>query len=123
MPYVRGRLLKNLLCVGEMPNPCPLCGSVHLQLAVELKAHGIYICQDCTNALTLPPPAPSYDEHQFCTAAQSNEALWRSYMRQVVEFVQRYYGASGRLLDVGCAHGLLLEEAQRLGFEAEGIEP
>jgi SAM-dependent methyltransferase len=45
----------------------------------------------------------------------------RRTARRVLELIGRHV-PSGRLLDVGCGHGLLLDEARRLGYETEGIE-
>lgn len=42
--------------------------------------------------------------------------------RKILEAIQRYK-SSGRLLDIGAASGILLEQAGKLGFDAEGIEP
>ena len=42
--------------------------------------------------------------------------------RKIIETVLRYK-KGGRLLDVGAASGILLEQAAQLGFEGEGVEP
>jgi 2-polyprenyl-3-methyl-5-hydroxy-6-metoxy-1,4-benzoquinol methylase len=42
--------------------------------------------------------------------------------RKIMEAVLRHK-KSGRLLDVGAASGILLEQAAKLGFEGEGVEP
>src|SRR4051812_20448446 len=42
--------------------------------------------------------------------------------RKIIEAVQPFTKGR-RLLDVGAASGILLESAQKLGFEGEGIEP
>ena len=103
---------------------CPLCGNSSLKAYLALtEGHKIFVCENCTNALTVPEPVPNYDDHQFCVLARSNQARWRFYSLQIVQFVQRNFRTSGRLLDVGCSHGLLIEEASKVGFDAEGIEP
>lgn len=50
------------------------------------------------------------------------EAGRRRTARRLLELVGRHVPA-GRLLEVGCGHGLLLDEAARLGYEAVGLEP
>src|SRR5688572_14968651 len=42
--------------------------------------------------------------------------------RKIIEAVLQYK-KGGRLLDVGAASGILLEQAAKLGFEGEGVEP
>ena len=44
------------------------------------------------------------------------------FPRQILESLRRYRPLAGRLLDVGCATGLLVEEALREGLDAEGID-
>lgn len=103
---------------------CTLCGSTRLRLRVRFKTGtGIWACSDCANALTVPVPAARYDDHQFFTHARLDEPRWRAYSAQLVDFILRRLGRVGQLLDVGCSHGLLLEEAARRGFTAQGIEP
>ena len=49
------------------------------------------------------------------------EAGRRRTARRVLDLIQAHVPA-GRLLDVGCGPGLLLDEARRRGFDVEGIE-
>jgi SAM-dependent methyltransferase len=45
----------------------------------------------------------------------------RATARRLLDAIGRH-APSGRLLDVGCGHGLLLDEARRRGYEVEGLE-
>ena len=49
------------------------------------------------------------------------EAGRRATARRVLES-DRAHAPSGRLLDVGCGHGLLLDEARRRGYVVQGLE-
>jgi SAM-dependent methyltransferase len=51
----------------------------------------------------------------------SEEAGRRETARRLLDLIARHVPA-GRLLDVGCGHGLLLDEARRRGYEVTGIE-
>jgi SAM-dependent methyltransferase len=43
-------------------------------------------------------------------------------LRRILEYLRRF-SPRGRLLDIGAASGILVEEARALGYEAEGVEP
>jgi SAM-dependent methyltransferase len=45
----------------------------------------------------------------------------RATARRLLDAIGRHV-PSGRLLDVGCGHGLLLDEARRRGYQVEGLE-
>ena len=49
------------------------------------------------------------------------EAGRRATARRLLGLIGRHVPA-GRLLDVGCGHGLLLDEARRLGYDVAGLE-
>ena len=51
----------------------------------------------------------------------SEEAGRRETARRLLDLIGRHVPA-GALLDVGCGHGLLLDEARRRGYEVTGIE-
>lgn len=74
--------------------------------------------------MTMPPPTSeeldriygaeySYSAHDLIEAEKRRRAAW----------LLQYSGIrSGRILDVGCMFGFLLDEAQRRGVETHGIE-
>jgi SAM-dependent methyltransferase len=51
----------------------------------------------------------------------AEEAGRRATARRLLGLIGRHVPA-GRLLDVGCGHGLLLDEARRLGYDVAGLE-
>src|SRR3954464_1518399 len=56
------------------------------------------------------------DEH-YLDEEEGRRATARRLLDEIAEHAPR-----GRLLDVGCGHGLLLDEARRRGYEVEGLE-
>lgn len=106
----------------EVNHRCHVCGGSRLRRLLGLR-HGvsIHVCDACTSAITIPIPSVSYEDHQFYLSGCQNEELSRSYMTPIVQFIRRHV-AGGKLLDVGTGAGLLIEEAQKSGFGAEGLE-
>ena len=56
------------------------------------------------------------DEH-YLDEEEGRRAAARRLLGEIGKYAPR-----GRLLDVGCGHGLLLDEARRRGYEVEGLE-
>lgn len=85
----------------------------------------LYRCRDCgTVAQPSLPDGPSlHDLYRQMTDVDylSQEKGRRLTAERLLDLIGKYTPA-GRLLDVGCGHGLLLDEARRRGYEVKGLE-
>jgi 2-polyprenyl-3-methyl-5-hydroxy-6-metoxy-1,4-benzoquinol methylase len=90
-------------------------------------------CRDCGLALTWPPPPPS-DMARYYPDAYYGRAGERRFVGPVEGLQQAVYGSRarkveeaaggrpGRVLDVGCGRGFLLDAFRRRGWAVEGTE-
>ena len=102
---------------------CAVCNSEKYRRYAEF-ADGAQVvkCCGCGILRTMPYPKLSYSENQkYCEDYVRNEARFRGMARDIVSIIQRHK-KTGRVLDIGCAVGLVLEEAKKAGFETEGLE-
>lgn len=103
---------------------CPLCGIPILRTILNEDQFSVAECTNCHLAATLPTSfvsEPSYEAAPQYAAAYEQNEKFRIYARNLIAHIGRYV-SSGRLLDVGCSVGLLVEEARRSGYIAEGID-
>src|SRR5437867_4384969 len=117
---------------------CPLCGASNTEIVYDLTAvhssedvPGVVVrCRSCPmwfKRLTGPDAIPkAYPGESGDDAIAHGYLLGeaaRALFRQALGGL-RYnsLGVKPRLLDIGTGQGALLEEAERLGFDAEGIE-
>jgi len=110
---------------------CIVCGGA-LQPAVEaprssyakLGAYRIDRCSECGIGATMPRPTP--DELSACyeaTYGYSTHDLIEPEKRRRAAAILDWSGVTaGRILDVGCMFGFLLDEARARGMVTHGIE-
>ena len=87
----------------------------------------IYECVGCRLARSAPPVGREEIEDLYRLVEDpsyfaSEEERRASFRKDLLE-LERMRNGPGRLLEVGCAVGLFLDEAQRRGWDATGIEP
>ena len=86
---------------------------------------GFYRCRECgTVQQVAAPGGPELRglyEQMRDEEYLAEEAGRRATARRLLDLIARQV-ASGRLLDVGCGHGLLLDEARARGYETIGLE-
>ena len=90
-------------------------------------------CADCGLALTWPPPPAAemgryYPDAYYGSAREKRfvgpvEGLQRALYGSRVGLVEKALGrGAGRVLDVGCGRGFLLDAFRRRGWDVEGTE-
>ncbi|MGE3149076.1 MAG: class I SAM-dependent methyltransferase [Pseudorhodoplanes sp.] len=115
---------------GDAPPPsCPACGGCFRRLYVKA-GYGIDRCESCglgrTGAQDFDPA--SYYTADYFSGAHADgyqdyrgeEAVLRREFARTVAFIRRFRG-EGRLIEIGCAYGFFLKEAQPY-FRVSGIE-
>lgn len=105
-----------------MGSECQICGG-----AVRRYRHQwLYRCAGCgVLSADLPVAIPRTAEAgaiDEAARAAGLDALRVRNNQRMIETLQGL-GAGGRLLDVGCGPGFLLDQAAAAGFLAEGLEP
>ncbi len=119
------------ICSGELGlsvrgvdgpvTPAALSPSCH-----EIGLHGdLVACRDC-GAVEQPALPSGADLHALYRETSdgsylAEEAGRRATARRLLDLIGAHAPA-GRLLDVGCGHGLLLGEARERGYETLGLE-
>lgn len=132
--YERGGTEKSEYTEDEViAVPCPMCGSrKSRRVYTEYGAVGISQCLDCPLVYTsprIPDPAKIYwgDEDLYAKESRlifDGKAVHHrdpSYLEEL-RFIEQFK-KGGRILDVGCNMGRLLQLAMKRGWDAVGVEP
>ena len=94
--------------------------------AHEVGAHvDLYACRRCGTVQTADLPTPEFLESRY-SATQDVEYLEEETgRRKTAQRILDLLGeriAPGRMLDIGCGHGLLMAEARHRGWDPVGLE-
>ncbi len=125
---------------------CDLCGADNydivyktyegdlgaLEADYKISDHGgvqavrIVRCRKCGLVYANPRPRASFLSDNYRSMEDrdyvAQEAGRRLTARMVLKKLRRFQRRRGRLLDIGCAAGFLLDEARRDGWEVAGVE-
>lgn len=104
---------------------CDICGSNAFTTFITHSDYEIVQCNNCKVSTTSPADYVT-DSHydatpQITELNMRGENKTRQYARKYLGFVRRHI-SHGRFLDIGCSTGVFVDEANRLGYEAEGID-
>lgn len=139
MVEIRGRQAESLLGHDGLVRsdlvedvPCLLCGADAAEPLFVKEGFQFVRCGRC--ALVYVDPQPREDAVQAVYAsdgysriverlvAASHDYRRERFGRERLDIVERFVAPGGSLLDVGCTTGFVLEEAERRGWEAHGVE-
>jgi 2-polyprenyl-3-methyl-5-hydroxy-6-metoxy-1,4-benzoquinol methylase len=106
---------------------CPVCDAVERKNCFVINEYDIKRCSACGSMYVVTLPTP-----EALAAIYTSDSYYElppDSMRRIVEENQRRLNLiqnikpTGRFLDIGCAQGLLLDEANQAGYQTFGIEP
>jgi 2-polyprenyl-3-methyl-5-hydroxy-6-metoxy-1,4-benzoquinol methylase len=120
---------------ADFERDCPLCGAPAARSTPLFEKLGMKIvaCPDCGLTYSRNVLTEEFDRQLYIDSASQtgyqdlkrNEAyasLERVKCRYIVQRLEDFHAAPGRLLDIGPGSGRLLESATQAGWDALGIE-
>jgi SAM-dependent methyltransferase len=119
------------ICAGDLELRVRGNGAALTAAALSPSAHAVgrhgdlLACRECGTVQqpVLPSGEPLHELYREMRDDEylGEEAGRRATANRLLDLIAAHV-PSGRLLDVGCGHGLLLDEARRRGYEVEGLE-
>jgi len=116
--------------------PCPLCGAAAGPvLSIHQGRFGVVRCARCRLVRLSPRPTAAalgrlYDETYYARGGYDDylatyerfRDLYESFYRRRLALLARHVRTSGRILEVGCAHGFQLAWLKEHGWDVVGAE-
>lgn len=113
--------------------PCALCGADDPQPFLTKEGFSIVRCSNCDLVYVDPRPVSSvvrslYEKPSYFSGDEwyldyiGYEKNHRALFQRVVAILNRYCPGKGRLVDVGCAAGFLLDSAREEGWAVTGVD-
>ena len=108
------------------PADCPVCGT-QLVAGPRREAFEVELCPECGLGATFPAPTIAAESDEIWAQTYggtrlARQAQWIHEAQLRVTWLQLHV-PDGRLLEVGSGTGEFVAVAQKLGFDAYGVEP
>jgi 2-polyprenyl-3-methyl-5-hydroxy-6-metoxy-1,4-benzoquinol methylase len=117
---------------------CNLCGAKDARVMFHKRGHDFMQCRQCGLEWVHPLPdmeklrelysSPRYfrtdsiSQYGYSDYVRNKHLYVNLFNRRLDEILRHTNGRQGRLLDVGCATGVLLELARLRGWEVKGVD-
>ena len=103
---------------------CFICASPKIKQAFSKQGKDFFRCGVCGFIFIEPYPTHISYGKEHCDIWEKEEVrvVKRETFRRWLDKIQRYVSVPGKVLDLGCATGLFLEEARGRGWDVFGIE-
>lgn len=106
---------------------CPICQSITATFFAKKADFTYYRCQNCRSAFLSKFPSEeeteTFYQKNFRYNANVNEKEMRRRANHVLDKLLRLNPLAKTILDIGSGYGFFLEEAEKRGINALGIEP
>jgi len=102
---------------------CKLCGSNKFDNIYEVEERVIQKCIKCGLVRTEPGELPDYRAYYRDLDYRKYEPRFKNIFQKRFDQINKYKEQGGRVLEIGCSTGLLLEIFKKNGWETWGVEP